>query len=95
MQSTVCKYAIAMACGLMSVVVGGVKIEGTLAGGEVARGKWTPNYSFLQPFKKKVEKLLPGGGVEKVHNFLENIHVPGCSFDVVVMTYIFVVSLVT
>jgi hypothetical protein len=75
---------ISLCCCLFSFVNCAVKIEGTLAGGEVAKGKWTPNYSFLQPFKKKVEKVLPSGKVEKIHNFLENIHVPGCSLDIVV-----------
>jgi hypothetical protein len=80
--------AIAAACScLSSLVSGAVKIEGNLAGGEVARGKWTPNYSFLQPLKKKVEKILPNGGIEKVNNFLEHIHVPGISLDVVVRIY--------
>jgi hypothetical protein len=79
---------IAVACGLISFVAGVVKVDGTLAGGEVARGKWSPNYSILQPFKKKVDKIS-NGRVEKIHNFLENIHVPGCSFDVVVRIYIF------
>jgi hypothetical protein len=80
---------IALACCLFSFVNCSVKIEGTLAGGEVARGKWTPNYSFLQPFKAKVEKALPNGGLKKMHDFLENIHVPGCSLDIVVMNILF------
>ncbi len=65
--------AIAAACSCLSSLVSGAE--------------WTPNYSFLQPLKKKVEKILPNGGIEKVNNFLENIHVPGISLDVVVRLY--------
>jgi hypothetical protein len=89
MHSTESIYllVIALVCCLFSFADCSVKIEGIIAGGEVARGKWIPDYSFLLPFKKKMETVLPNGGVEKVHNFLENIHLPGCSLDVVVTFY--------
>ena len=65
-----------------------VIIEGNLQGGEIAKGRWQPNWSILQPFAKKAEGVLPDSSkkeVKKLSHILEHIHTPGCSWDLMVI----------
>jgi hypothetical protein len=78
--------AIFLACSAVAVNAG-VLIEGNLQGGEVAKGRWKPDLSAFHPFAKKAEEALPPTSkdeVNKLKHFLEHIHTPGCSWDLVV-----------
>jgi hypothetical protein len=72
---------------VISLVDAGVVIEGNLHGGEIAKGRWQPNWSILEPFAKKAEEALPDSSkkeVKKLSQILEHIHTPGCSWDLMV-----------
>ena len=80
-------FQLCLACGLISFVSAGVIIEGNLQGGEIAKGRWKPYFSFLQPYAKKAEDALPQSTkkeVKKMSELLEHIHTPGCSWDLMV-----------
>ncbi len=81
-----------LVCSAAAFVDAGVLIEGNLQGGEIAKGRWKPDLSVFSPFAKKAEENLPQSSrdeIKKIHHFLEHVHTPGCSWDLMVSVFSF------
>ena len=87
MRQNLVSFLVLVVVGCLSSANAAAKIEGSIQGGEVAKGKWKPNFSLLQPFERKLEKALPQSAkkeAKKLSELLDHIQTPGCSWHLTV-----------
>ena len=80
-------FAVVCTALLLAPALGGVVVQGTLKGGEIAKGRWKPAASWFQPALDKVEDKVPDEAKKGLHglrNTLEHIQVPGATWNLMV-----------